>query len=84
MLLSFDTPDAIVCANDAMAIALCDLLKKRNLKVPDDVIVTGIDGSVRSDYYIPSITTIDKNQHDMAVQYLTGSEHSLTEKILSA
>ena len=67
-LLSFDTPDAIVCANDAMAIALCDLLKKRDLKVPDDVIVTGIDGSVRSDYYIPSITTIDKNQHDMAIQ----------------
>ena len=65
-LLAIDTPDAIVCANDAMAIALCDLLKKRGLKVPDDVIVTGIDGSVRSDYYIPSLTTIDKNQHDMA------------------
>ena len=36
-------PDAIVCANDEMAIGVCTALDFLKVRVPDDVIVTGCD-----------------------------------------
>ena len=44
-LLERDTlPDAIICANDYMAINVMDVLMSAGIKVPDEVIVTGFDG----------------------------------------
>lgn len=51
-------PEAIVCTNDIMAVALCQELQKHGLKVPRDVAVTGYDGSVYSLLTKPAITTI--------------------------
>jgi len=65
-LLEFDTPEAVVCANDAMAIETCRVLKSKGIRVPEDVIVTGIDGSVRSEFHAPSLTTIKKDASVMA------------------
>lgn len=59
-------PDAIICANDFMAMAVIDELYKRNLRVPQDVIVTGYDGIVSGMIYSPSITTVSINFEDMA------------------
>ena len=39
-------PDAIICANDAMAIAVCDYLNEQGYNVPEDIIVTGFDGII--------------------------------------
>lgn len=50
-------PDAVVCANDSMAISLCDGLKKHNIRVPEDVIVTGYDGSSEALLNSPGICT---------------------------
>ncbi len=55
-------PDAIVCANDAMAMAVCECLGKRRYSVPDDVIVTGYDGSEIARYHVPTLTT-GSNDH---------------------
>ncbi len=52
-----DHPDAIVCANDYMAIGVMDALRERNLRVPEDVIVTGYDGIDVAYLGYPSITT---------------------------
>ena len=41
-----DLPDAVICLSDHMAIGLINRLKKNNINVPDDVIVTGF-GAVR-------------------------------------
>ena len=38
-----ELPDAFVCANDYTAIGFCDILMENNIKVPEDVIVTGFD-----------------------------------------
>lgn len=38
-------PRAVFCANDGMAAAVCDALKKHGIRVPEDVIVTGFDGT---------------------------------------
>ncbi|MBP1548918.1 MAG: LacI family DNA-binding transcriptional regulator, partial [Oscillospiraceae bacterium] len=51
-------PEAVVCTNDIMAVALCQELQKRGLKVPRDVAITGYDGSVFTLITKPAITTI--------------------------
>ena len=55
-------PDAIVCANDQMAIGVITKLKEFGYKVPDDVFVTGFDGESICDAFEPRIATVDKHQ----------------------
>jgi LacI family transcriptional regulator len=50
-------PDAFVCANDYLAIQLMNALKRRGLSVPDNVMVTGFDGSPESAVIDPPLTT---------------------------
>ncbi len=50
-------PEAIVCANDAMAVAACNVLEKAGYRVPEDVIVTGFDGVNEGKYYHPVLST---------------------------
>ncbi|MCR4605173.1 MAG: EAL domain-containing protein [Eubacterium sp.] len=38
-------PEAIACANDCMAIGVCEALENRGYHVPEDVAVVGFDGS---------------------------------------
>ena len=54
-------PQAIFCANDDMAVAVCKTLKKLGYKVPEDVIVTGFDGVPASRFYSPRISTCQTN-----------------------
>lgn len=56
-----ELPDAIVCVNDASAIAVCEALNARGISVPDDVIVTGFDGIEESLLHYPNITTAEQN-----------------------
>ncbi len=60
--LSFDMPkpDAIICANDAMALATIDELSKYGYKVPDDIIVTGFDNTFNARHHYPALTTVDR------------------------
>ena len=51
-------PDAIICANDAMAIAACECIKEAGLKVPEDMIVTGFDGILSGKLNFPVISTV--------------------------
>ena len=50
-------PDGFVCANDYLAISLMAALKKKGLSIPDDVMVTGFDGSPESAVVEPALTT---------------------------
>lgn len=60
-------PDAIVCANDYMAIALCSELAARNIRVPEDVLVTGYDDVWDASSYSPSLTTMCVDYMQLAV-----------------
>ncbi len=51
-------PEAIICANDYMAISVCNELINRGYKVPEDVSVSGFDGIVNGLAVVPSLTTI--------------------------
>lgn len=50
-------PDAITCANDYTAIGVVDACRKRGIRVPEDIIVTGYDGIEAAILGYPSITT---------------------------
>lgn len=50
-------PEAIICANDSMAVTVCEQMKKNGIDVPVDIIVTGFDGVYEALSCIPPITT---------------------------
>lgn len=52
-------PQAIACASDTMAISVCEALKARGIRVPEDVAVTGYDSVEAGINYVPSITSSD-------------------------
>lgn len=54
-------PEAIFCANDHMAFTVCEVLKENGYRVPEDVIVTGFDGTAAAKYCRPQLTTCDQN-----------------------
>lgn len=51
-------PDAIICANDVMAITICDILVEKGYRVPEDVIISGYDYSIESQGHYPRITSV--------------------------
>ncbi|MBO5335531.1 MAG: GGDEF domain-containing protein [Lachnospiraceae bacterium] len=50
-------PDAIICVNDNIAVAVCETAKEYGYRVPEDFCVTGFDNFDKASYYVPSITT---------------------------
>ncbi len=61
-------PEAIICANDSMAVTVCDYLKEHQVRVPDDIVVTGIDGIDEGIWHMPGITTCVRDEfHDAKV-----------------
>lgn len=50
-------PQAIICANDYMATSIGDELKKRGLRIPEDVCISGYDDVLEARRYHPSITS---------------------------
>ncbi len=61
-----ELPDAFVCANDAMAMAVCSKLSEKGYSVPDDVIVTGFDGAELEKFHIPRLTTAKRDYNELA------------------
>lgn len=59
-------PEAIVCANDYMAIAVCHSLQERGFEIPGDVVVTGFDDINEVRYTIPSISSVRIDIKEMA------------------
>ncbi len=59
-------PEAIVCANDYMAISVCHALQARGYEIPKDVVVTGFDDIDEVSYTIPTITSVKMDVKEMA------------------
>ncbi len=64
-----ELPEAIVCANDAMAITVCSVLNEKGLQVPEDIIVTGFDGTKDGKYHFPVLSTCEPDYED-AVRFI--------------
>ncbi len=61
-------PTAIVCANDILAIGCIKYLTYTGYQVPDNVAVTGCDGTEISYVFDPSVTTMRLPYDDMSVE----------------
>ena len=61
-----ERPEAIVCANDYMLMGLYKALKERGIRVPEDVILTGFDGTEEGQSFIPRLTTVDRKREVVA------------------
>jgi LacI family transcriptional regulator len=53
-----ELPDAIVCANDQMAIGVITALRERGVRIPRDVAVVGFDGIGVGRHVQPPLTTV--------------------------
>lgn len=63
-------PDAIVCANDVMAIGVCSWLEKKGYRVPEDVTVTGFDHIRRGQTFRPVLTSVDREWEKLGYRSL--------------
>lgn len=61
-------PEAVICANDSMAISVCNVLKKNGYRVPEDVVVTGFDGIEEIKFTTPGITSVKCSFADLGVE----------------
>jgi LacI family transcriptional regulator len=65
-LLARVRPNAILCANDLLAVGVLAALRDAGLDVPGDVALVGMDNSVLSELTWPPLTTIDLGSSERA------------------
>ena len=56
--IASDRPDAVICYDDKLAIALMDTLRLTTVDVPADLAVVGFDGITQSSRSRPRLTTV--------------------------
>lgn len=61
-----ERPDAVMCANDYMALGLMEALAERGIRVPEDMMITGFDGTHEGQSHFPKLTTIDRRRDEIA------------------
>ena len=70
LLRSEDRPDAIVCADDLIAIGVLRAAREAGVAVPHDLQVTGFDDIVFASYVTPALTTLAQPTDRMAAEAL--------------
>lgn len=58
-------PDAIVCANDNIAVGVLDTAQKYGWSAPKDFLITGFDDLDKARYFMPRISTISYRREDV-------------------
>lgn len=81
--------DGIVCGNDLIAIGALDLLREKNIKVPQDIKVIGLDNIYLSNFTNPRLSTMEqptlelgKVAANMLIDFIKEGK-PLTERVLS-
>jgi len=71
---------AIEAVNDLVAVGCAEVLLSQNLRIPDDISITGFGNSMLSEHFRIPLTTIDQPKHrlgaaamDVMLQLLRGS-----------
>lgn len=50
--------DAVICANDNIAVGVCEAAAEKGYHIPTDFLVSGFDNFDKAVYFTPSITTV--------------------------
>jgi LacI family transcriptional regulator len=65
-----ERPDAIVAADDLIAMGALDACHREGIRVPEDIRITGFDNTMFSEMTTPPLTTIDQPLHQIAEEVL--------------
>lgn len=65
---SLEWPQAIICANDYMAITACKALIERGISIPEQIAISGCDDIEDAAEFSPSITTVRTPVFEMGVE----------------
>jgi len=66
-----DPPTAIFCSNDEMALGVMTELKKRKVRIPEDMSIFGFDDIHFAQYFDPPLTTIAQPMGDLGERAMT-------------
>jgi len=72
-----DTPEAIVFANDKMAVAGYNVLNKRGLRPGKDIFVTGFDNDLPSVVINPPLTTVEASSAELVYKAILNTPNYL-------
>jgi len=62
---SANRPDALVCANDELALSSMKALQRAGVRVPDDIAIVGWDDVMTARYVSPGLTTVRQPLHEL-------------------
>lgn len=85
-----ELPDAIICANDIMAMAACTQLETHGILVPEDILVTGFDNCREGKMFYPALSSVEQNYKEIGYKAcsiifdeLNGVKETAREKVTS-
>ena len=61
----FPGMDGLFVGNDQMALSVLRASFEQGRKIPDDLAVIGFDGIPESEFYCPSLSTVNQNQNEL-------------------
>ena len=65
-----DIPDALICYTDLRAIGAMEAIKKRGLRIPEDMGIFGFDDIADACFTEPPLTTVAKPRNKMGYEAL--------------
>ncbi|MGG6313931.1 LacI family DNA-binding transcriptional regulator [Paenibacillus macerans] len=77
-------PEAVVCANDLMAYGFLSACEEKGVRVPDDLLISGMDNLSLSSRIHPKLTSVSLQAEEigrMAAQMLVQRMHGETQPI---
>ncbi|MGI6777218.1 MAG: LacI family DNA-binding transcriptional regulator [Acetivibrionales bacterium] len=84
-----DRPTAIHCLNDSVAIGAYTALTENNIRVPEDISISGFDNTITSKLITPRLTTVAQPITTMGeiaakllIQNITEGSHPVKQSIL--
>ena len=78
LLSDAEVPDAILCGNDYIAAGAIRAVHEKNMKIPQDILISGFDNTIVSEATNPTITTVSAPAYEMgtiAAQMLLARLH---------
>ena len=78
-------PQAVVCANDYMALSICEELRQRGVRVPEDVCVSGFDFVQEARAYEPTLTSLEVDfagMSELAVDIINNVNNGIAEEYI--
>ncbi|MBI9010338.1 MAG: LacI family DNA-binding transcriptional regulator [Tenericutes bacterium] len=57
-------PDMLICGNDEMALGIMEVLQENNIKIPENMGISGFDDIQLSSYFTPKLSSIKINHFE--------------------